>query len=64
MFHIHDTDLSDILTAIQSAIEAGHGHAVTVRIPVRWEGRIVAWYTVRIERERADRSGGGDLSGG
>ena len=48
---IDDTDLSDLLAAIQAAIEAGRGQTVTQRIPVWFGPRIVAWYTVQIQRE-------------
>ena len=48
---IDDTDLSDLLAAIQAVIESGPEQTVTQRIPVWFGARIVAWYTVYIQRE-------------
>jgi hypothetical protein len=50
---MQDTDLSDIVTAIQAAIESQPTQPVTIRIPVWFYGRIVAWYTVEITRQPA-----------
>ena len=48
---VDDTDLSDIQEAILASIQAGRDQPFTVRIPVWFQARIVAWYTVTISRE-------------
>lgn len=54
-YNMPDTDILDLQTAIQAAIEAQSKHPITQRIPVWFDGRIVAWYTVTIEREPIDK---------
>jgi hypothetical protein len=50
-YDLRDTDLLDIQTAIQAVIEAQPAQPVTMRIPVWFYGRIVAWYTIEITRK-------------
>ena len=50
-YYMPDTDVSDLLVAIQAVIESQPTHQVIQRIPVWFQGRIVAWYTVQIQRE-------------